>query len=225
MIKKMVITLLTLSSLLTAAPEAIVFDFGGVMTVESNRKAVVEFLCKSLDLSKEQLEIVNQERKRAHGSGVSAQDFWMEYAQNKNIVLSSDWENCFNSVIKKAVGVNEAMYQLVSELKQKGIRVALLSNIDHPRAEIVRGLDLYEPFSPCLLSCEIGLEKPDLKIYEVLIDTLQLAPASILFIDDKVENVESAQNIGLDALLFTSQEQLLQDLQARGVKISSRENR
>ena len=46
MMKKMMISLLTACATLSAAPEAIVFDFGGVMTKEPNREASDLSLCK-----------------------------------------------------------------------------------------------------------------------------------------------------------------------------------
>jgi putative hydrolase of the HAD superfamily len=109
------------------------------------------------------------------------------------------------------------MYDLVLELKGKGIPVALLSNIDDRLARIIREFNLYAPFDPCLLSCEIGLEKPDPKIYEFLLKEMELSATSIIFIDDRAENIEAAQKLGFDAILFTSQNQLQKELKKRGL--------
>jgi putative hydrolase of the HAD superfamily len=217
MMKKMMISLLTACATLSAAPEAIVFDFGGVMTKEPNREAVVQFLCKSFALSPQEFEAVNQEKRKAIKTGKRDQDFWLEYARQKNISLPKGWEDSFNHVMKDAIGVNHEMYDLVLELKGKGIPVALLSNIDDRLARIIREFNLYAPFDPCLLSCEIGLEKPDPKIYEFLLKEMELPASSIIFIDDRAENIEAAQKLGFDAILFTSQNQLQKELKKRGL--------
>lgn len=205
---KKMISLLTACTTLSIAPKAIVFDFGGVMTKDSNREAVIEFLSKSFGFSLQEFEVVNQEKRKAVKTGIKDQDFWIDYARQKNIFLPKDWEDSFNQVMKDAIGVNHEMYDLVLELKEKGILVALLSNIDDRLARIIREFNLYAPFDPCLLSCEIGLEKPDPKIYEFLLKTMALPATSIVFIDDRIENIEAAQKLGFDAILFTSQNQL-----------------
>lgn len=217
MMKKMMISLLTASATLSAVPEAIVFDFGGVMTGKPNREAVVEFLCKSFDFSPQEFEVVNQEKRKAVKAGKRDQDFWFEYARQKNITLPEGWEDSFNHVVKNSIGVNHEMYDFVLELKEKGMPVALLSNIDTHLARIIREFNLYAPFDPCLLSCEIGLEKPDPKIYEFLLKEMQLPAANIIFVDDRIKNVEAAQKLGFDAILFTSQEQFQKELKKRDV--------
>jgi putative hydrolase of the HAD superfamily len=161
--------------------------------------------------------VVNQEKRAAVKTGKRDQDFWLEYARQKNISLPKDWEDLFNQVMKDAIGVNKEMYDLVLELKGKGISVALLSNIDDRLARIIREFNLYAPFHPCLLSCEIGLEKPDPKIYEILLKEMNLPACSMIFIDDRAENIEAAEKLGFDAILFTSQIQLQTDLKKRGV--------
>lgn len=62
--KKILFSLITSSltaTSLMAAPQAIVFDFGGVMTCEPNREVVITFICQSFCFSREEFEIVNQE--------------------------------------------------------------------------------------------------------------------------------------------------------------------
>jgi putative hydrolase of the HAD superfamily len=215
MIKKSLFILFALSSTLAAAPQAVVFDFGGVMTTESDREKVVQFLCASCQLSPKEFAQANRLKHRAIKEGKTDAEFWMQYAKEKKIALPSDWETSLNAVMKESIAANPEMYALVDTLKQKGLPVAMLSNIDDRLAKLIRGFGMYEPFSPCLLSCELGLEKPDSKIYEVLIREMDLPAGDIVFVDDKQENVESARALGIDAILFTSHGQLVQELKQR----------
>jgi putative hydrolase of the HAD superfamily len=93
----------------------------------------------------------------------------------------------------------------------------MLSNIDDRYTKLIRDFGFYKPFEPCLLSCEMGLEKPDPKAYELLLKTINLPAEEIVFIDDKEENVEAAKAMGIDAILFTSEPQLRGELNKRGV--------
>ena len=209
-------SLLTATSLI-AAPQAVVFDFGGVLTGEPNREDVVNFIQNSFHFSKEEFEKVNLEKRQAVKLGKTDEEFWISYAKTKGIKLPSDWEESFRSVMKDAIGVNPQMYVLVNQLKEQQISVALLSNIDERLSKLIRDFGLYEPFNPCLLSCEIGIEKPDLKAYEFLLTELNLPAKEVLFIDDRPENIEAAKAAGLDAILFSSEPQLRNELSKRGV--------
>lgn len=72
--KKLICLLLATTSLY-AAPQTIVFDFGGVMTGEPNREAVVEFLCTSFHLTPSEFEKANLEKRQAVKSGQSLSSF------------------------------------------------------------------------------------------------------------------------------------------------------
>jgi HAD superfamily hydrolase (TIGR01509 family) len=207
-------TFLTTFSLI-AAPQAIVFDFGGVMTGEPKKEAVVQFLRSTFCLSEAEFEKVNLEKREAVKAGKSDEEFWLQFAEEKGIVLSPDWPQTFKTVMKEAIGINPEMYVLVAELKAKQIPVALLSNIDTRLAKLVRDFGLYEPFEPCLLSCEIGVEKPDIKAYEILLTKMHVPVGDIIFVDDRQENIDAATHVGLDAILFQSETQLRRELLKR----------
>jgi FMN phosphatase YigB (HAD superfamily) len=202
---------------LVAEPVAIVFDFGGVLTGEPNREAVVAFIQESFHFSKEEFEKINQEKRLAVKQGKTDEEFWISYAKNVGVELPSNWAVSFRSVMKDAIGVSREMYVLVDQLKEQKIPVALLSNIDERLSKLIRDFGLYEPFSPCLLSCEIGIEKPDLKAYEFLLNELRLPAEDVVFIDDRAENIEAAKAVGLDAILFESEQELRKELRKRGV--------
>jgi FMN phosphatase YigB (HAD superfamily) len=66
-------------------------------------------------------------------------------------------------------------------------------------------------------SYQLGMAKPDPEIYRYTLDKLGVQPAETLFIDDKIDNVEAAQALGIQILLYTSVEQLRADLIAAGL--------
>jgi epoxide hydrolase-like predicted phosphatase len=216
MIKKVLLILMmsftTLS--LVAAPQAVVFDWGNVIGFD-DRSIVVKFMCNSFHFSESEFESANLEKRKAMKEGKSDIDFWLELAQKKGIQLPSDWAEKYTATLKESVGADPKMYLLIDELKKNGVRVGMLSNIDDRYIKLIRGFGFYDPFEPCLLSCEMGLQKPDPKAYELLLTKLDLPAKEVLFIDDLSENVEAAKKIGIDALLFESPEQLREELLKR----------
>lgn len=93
-----------------------------------------------------------------------------------------------------------AMFQLVGELRDLGIRVALLSNSwgnTYPHEQI----DAL--FDPIVISGEVGLRKPMAAIYELTLDRLGLPAGRVVFVDDAEPNVLGARAVGMQALLHS----------------------
>ena len=204
-----------------AAPRAIAFDFGGVMTLEANHSsrvfnAAADFIKEYFHLSESEFAEMNHQRQLALEQGGSDEKFLTAFAKEKEIYLPDHWYQSFQTNVRSAAGMDIEMYKLVNELKPH-IRVALLSNSDGQFTNLLRDCGIYEPFDPCLLSSEIGALKPDLKAYKILLSELSLSPEEVIFIDDKIENVEAAKELGLDGILFVSSEQIKDELIKRQV--------
>lgn len=197
-----------------STPSAVVFDWGDVIAF-SDRAVVVRFVCDSLAVDEVEFETVNLAKRKAMEQGVLETDFWIQYAKSKGISLPANWAEQYIKTVKKSVGVDEEMVILIDELKEKQIRVGLLSNINDRYTHLIRSFGFYELFDPCLLSYEIGLEKPDPKIYELLLQQLNLPAKEVVFIDDKLENVEAAKAMGIDAIVFESAAQIREELKLR----------
>lgn len=67
------------------------------------------------------------------------------------------------------------------------------------------------------VSGEVGLIKPDDRIYRLHADTFGLAAAQTLFIDDSPHNVEAARRVGWNAVPFTDAGTLKADLERFGL--------
>lgn len=218
--KKVLVTiLLFLTTTLFATPHAVVFDFGGVMTFPSNHDQMADFIFNTFKFSSEEYEKAKKDKKIVAQYGKSYEEFWLEYAEIHHVSLPEEWVDQYRSSMAQVMEINQQMYILVDQLKQLSIHVAMLSNIDPDLSKTFRAANLYAPFDPCLLSCELALSKPDPQIYRLLLDTLGLPAQDVVFIDDKEENVKAAQTLGIDAILFESYEQLLKELAHREIII------
>ncbi|MBI5273745.1 MAG: HAD-IA family hydrolase [Chlamydiales bacterium] len=187
------------------------------MTSKSTKEMLIKFLQETMKLSTTEFKKVNQEKRLTIKQGKNEEEFWLSYAKKNNISLPPNWIISFRASMKNAIGINQEMYALVDELKEKKLRVALLSNIDTYKSKLIRDFGLYIPFDPCLLSCEIGSSKPDQKAYQMLLDCLQLPAKDVVFIDDKPVNIQAAQKLDIDAILFESAKQIRNELSKRAV--------
>ena len=83
--------------------------------------------------------------------------------------------------------------------------------------QILAQQELERLFDVMVISAEVGLTKPNAPIYQRLLAELALPAAQCFFMDDNLVNVTAAQALGIEAVLFTSVEQLQADLASRGI--------
>jgi FMN phosphatase YigB (HAD superfamily) len=119
----------------------------------------------------------------------------------------------------------EPMWELARSLAAAGNRLALMSNtnvvqweyISDGRFPLVAIGQPVSAFGWAILSCQVGSMKPDRVIYESAIQRAGVAPHEVFFTDDRLENVEGARAVGIDAVHFIDADQLIADLRERGV--------
>lgn len=193
----------------------VVFDFGGVVA-QADTAQMANFLMNSFNITKEELSNALRNMQSDVSNGGSEEQFWEQFALSKKIVLPNDWFNQFEMIIKKSITEIPETIILVKTLQSQGYQTAMLSDVTQYQAEIIRKMGYYDLFNPVLLSYEIGVKKPNPEVFQILLKKLQKPPSSVLFIDDRIENVEAARNQGIDAIHFVNPKQLVKELESRG---------
>jgi len=72
-------------------------------------------------------------------------------------------------------------------------------------------------FGTTIVSGDVKLVKPDIKIYETFLSQSGLAAQDCVFVDDKRENTDGAIAAGMDAIHFTGADALARELTQRGL--------
>ncbi|MCH8800421.1 MAG: HAD family phosphatase [Chloroflexi bacterium] len=107
---------------------------------------------------------------------------------------------------------DEDMAALVEELGSVH-RLVLASNTDAIHLAFAQEhFSVMQAFDRFFLSYEMGLLKPDPAYFHHILYGLQVPPSDCVFIDDRPENVQSARNVGMNALVFKSIGKLKSDL-------------
>lgn len=70
-------------------------------------------------------------------------------------------------------------------------------------------------FRDIIVSGEVGMKKPDPRIFALAVDRFGTAPSETVFVDDRLENCQSAATLGFQCHHFTTAAALAQDLRAR----------
>ena len=99
-------------------------------------------------------------------------------------------------------------------------RLAILSNTNPIHfGHIKKKYAVIELFEHILLSYEIGVMKPASLAYEKLIAATSKSPLKHLFIDDRIENINAAKEVGIDGIHYRSIENLRRELEKRNIKL------
>ena len=65
-----------------------------------------------------------------------------------------------------------------------------------------------------IYSHEVGMSKPDPRIYAITCERLGRQPAEVIFLDDREPNIEAARQFGMHGILFKNNAQAIADIQA-----------
>ncbi len=178
---------------------AVVFDWGGVI-IEHPVGAILEFVKTYLpDLA---YDGADGSAMRAFQKGaISEQEFWKQVGAPGSLDLNAFEGSLWRKGFEYAYREHGPVVRLAAVLQEQGYLTAMLSNTEKP--SVAMFLDKkYTCFDHTYFSCEWGLVKPDADIYERCSEALGLPPEQILFIDDKIENIESARAVGMKAHLM-----------------------
>jgi len=94
-----------------------------------------------------------------------------------------------------------------------------LTNLAGDRIQIInKAYEFTRLFEEIIISGELGIRKPDKRIFEHLIMKTQREPHRLLFFDDNKANISAAEKLGINVLHFSSSEQLQCDLKNLGIK-------
>lgn len=100
------------------------------------------------------------------------------------------------------------MKEWICELKHAGYKVYGLSNWSHETFPMVK--DKYEAFGMMdgiVMSGQELIAKPDLRIYQILLERYGLEAEESIFIDDRKENIEAGEQLGIRGIVFEHCEQ------------------
>jgi 2-haloacid dehalogenase len=108
--------------------------------------------------------------------------------------------------------------EVLRELREREVPLYALSNWGTDEFEAIRGLfPFLEWFQGILISGNVGLVKPDPEIFGLLVREHRLQPVEVAFIDDHPPNVEVAQQLGFQSVLFSSAADLREELARLGL--------
>ncbi|MBQ7637415.1 MAG: HAD family phosphatase [Clostridia bacterium] len=102
----------------------------------------------------------------------------------------------------------------LEELKNRGYNIYILSNLSVESYEFISKYPFFTLINGGVFSYMENCCKPEPKIYKTLLERYSLDPAETVFIDDNADNIIGAEAFGINAVLFTSLDEVKQKVEA-----------
>lgn len=195
---------------MTRAVDAVLFDYGGVLTVPVRESIAAWLDADGIDSRSFSRTLKSWlSRDVENGTPIHRLETGELAAAEFDALLGAELTTVDGRPVHAdgllqrifaGMRVDPAMFALVDDLRSAGIRVGLLSNSwgnTYPRERIDAVLD------PVVISGEVGLRKPQAAIFELALSRLGLPADRVLFVDDAEPNTLGAEAAGLQALLHT----------------------
>lgn len=107
---------------------------------------------------------------------------------------------------------------LLADLQPNYQLVALTNtNAIHSRVWKAKYANTLRYFEEVFSSHELRERKPDAKAYQIVLDYLRVKPQQAVFLDDNIDNIRGAGQLGIKTILVTSHEQMTVELRTIGL--------
>ncbi|MFC2055221.1 HAD-IA family hydrolase, partial [Chloroflexota bacterium] len=94
-------------------------------------------------------------------------------------------------------------------------KIGLISNaFSELRQMITNVWNIEDAFDDMTISSEVGIMKPEARIFQMALERLDVLPQESIFIDDFPHNVDGARNIYMHAIHFQARDQTLSELES-----------
>jgi epoxide hydrolase-like predicted phosphatase len=191
---------------------AVFFDLGGVI-VRTEFQAPRQHLAERLGMEYEGLVrlVFESETSRQASTGlISEEEHWAAVMRRLHLPESQ------TQVVRDEFFAGDltdiALLDFMRGLRRK-YKVGLISNAwSGLRPWIVR-MKFEDAFDAMTISAEVGVMKPDARIFQIALEKLGVGPTEAVLLDDFLENVAGARAVGMQAIHFARPEQALKELQ------------
>ena len=186
--------------------KAVIFDWGGVL-IDNPGREIIDWCARGLGVTPERFGENFWEGEPDFQRGlIDEETFWKRMCARLGVPPPKP--GLWGEALRSGYRPRTAVFALADRLRKSGRKIALLSNTEMPAVDIYRErLDGF--FNVVVLSCLEGVRKPDAEIYLRTIDRLGVKPAEALFVDDRRENIDAAENLGMKGLLESTEEGIL----------------
>jgi putative hydrolase of the HAD superfamily len=187
--------------------QALILDYGNVLSQPQDERWF-EAMAAEIETAVDPFRAAYWRHRPVYDAGIPARDYWGRvldtvgaghHGENDGPVI----DRLIHADVASWTKYREEMWELARSFRGKGGRTAFLSNgVPEAMARIRTDRPLEGWFDVVIVSCEVGVAKPDPAIFQMCLSRLSVEPGQALFVDDRIENIEGAARLGIQTFHF-----------------------
>lgn len=193
--------------------QAVIVDMGGVI-VRTEDKGPRDRLAERFGLTRDQINALVFDSSTAQLATLGklpVEQHWAWVCRTLKLPVEAapDIEREFFA----GDSLDQRLVDYLRSLKPR-YSTALLSNAwDGLREKLETEWGILDAFDQVVISAEVGLAKPDPRIFALTLERLKITAAEAIFVDDFSENTAAAAAAGLHAVRFVNTDQTIADIE------------
>ena len=186
----------------TIMMKAVIFDYGSVLTrtLDPQPRAAWE---EQLGLEPGKLQqIVHNDTSwiEVQCGRLSVEAYWLDVGQQ--LGLKPQETARMRSDFYRGDKRNDELVAYIDQVRAAGLQTAVLSNFSKELRDFLVHYTLLDHFDQIAISAEIGVMKPSAKAYQAILAMLDLPAAACVFVDDQPGNIDVAEALGMQGVVF-----------------------
>jgi epoxide hydrolase-like predicted phosphatase len=190
---------------------AVFFDFGGVI-MRTEFQAPRQHLAERFHLEYDDIDkaVFGSESARRASLGQITEDaHWAEVL--KRFKLSPSDRKTFTDEFFGGDVIDRRLVEYIRSLRGK-VHTGLISNAWSGLREFISKEKIIDIFDTIVISAEVGVIKPEAKIYKMALEQSGVRAEEAVFVDDMAANIEACERAGMKGLLFKDPQETIDQL-------------
>ena len=192
---------------------AVFFDLGGVI-LRTEYQAPRQRLAEEFGMDYEDIDKIvfaTPSAVRASVGEITEEEHWLNVMK----VLkrpANEYERIRNDFFAGDV-IDRTIVEFLRSLKPK-YKIGLISNAWSGLRNYIVREKFDDAFHHMIISAEVGVAKPEAKIFEFALEQLQVKAKEAVFVDDVLENIKASEELGMKGIHFKDPESAFKQLKA-----------
>ncbi len=200
--------------------KAICFDLDGVYFTRAGKAA---FHAELVRLTGDDARVshalyLSPEMARFTRGQMSEHDFWNYMRSDLQLQLA---DRSWRTLWAAGYAPDPQVQDLIHLLHDQRHLICTISNNNPARIQALQErFHFFDDFDVRIFSYEVGAVKPEKRIFQVLIDRLDMTPSDIIYADDNPSRIKGAHDLGITTFVYQGIEHFRQELVKRGFSIT-----
>jgi len=193
------------------AIRAVFFDFGGVL-MRTEFQAPRQHLAERFKLDYDDIDKIvfgSESARRASVGEITEETHWLEVL--KRFKRPASEIKSFSDEFFGGDILDHNLIEYIRSLRGR-FHTGLISNAWSGLREFITKEKIIDIFDTVIISAEVGVVKPDAKIFNIALEQAKVRAKDVVFVDDVKVNIEACEKIGMKGVLFKDPQETMDQL-------------